>query len=54
MELNEKDKDIVLDEQSERWRWISLDPKEAKKNGEDKYVIEALERLDTWNPVYKK
>jgi hypothetical protein len=35
-----------------RWRWIGLDPEQAKTNGEDKYVIEALERLDTWDPSY--
>jgi hypothetical protein len=31
-----------------------MDAKHAKKNGEDKYVVEALERLETWNPAYKK
>lgn len=36
-----------------RWRWIGLDPDAAKANNEDRYVIEALERLDTWNPSYK-
>ncbi|CAJ1960083.1 unnamed protein product [Cylindrotheca closterium] len=53
VELGGDDNDIVLDAQSERWRWIGLDPEEAKANSEDRYVIEALERLDTWNPSYK-
>eukprot|EP00980_Cylindrotheca_fusiformis_P000312 scaffold73_cov118-Cylindrotheca_fusiformis.AAC.8 len=52
VELSRKDTNVVLDEQSERWRWIPVDPKVAKQNNEDKYVVEALERLKTWNPYY--
>jgi ADP-ribose pyrophosphatase YjhB (NUDIX family) len=37
-----------------QWRWIGLDPQEAIKNGEDKYVVQALFRLQAWNPSYNK
>jgi 8-oxo-dGTP pyrophosphatase MutT (NUDIX family) len=46
--------DVVLDETSELSRWISLNPNTAKANGEDKYVVEALLRLNEWNPEYSK
>jgi len=49
--LDDKD-DVRLDATSENYRWISLDPQVAKENGEDKYVIGALERLKAWNPSY--
>ena len=52
VELDDKGADVVLDETSERWRWIGLDPQKARENGEDKYVIEALERLYDWDPSY--
>ena len=52
VELNDKGADVVLDETSERWRWFELDPQKAKDDGEDKYVVEALERLKAWNPSY--
>lgn len=51
VELQES-KDILLDKTSERYRWIGLDPDEAKKNGEDKYVLEALLRLQAWISAY--
>jgi hypothetical protein len=35
-------------------RWIGLDPIEAMKNGEDKYVVQALLRLQAWDPSYNK
>jgi colanic acid biosynthesis protein WcaH len=44
--------DIKLDEQSENYRWIGLDPAAAAAAGEDKYVLEALFRLEAWNPHY--
>jgi len=40
--------EVLLDDTSERYRWISLDPDLALKNEEDKYVVEALRRLKTW------
>jgi len=46
--------DVKLDETSEEWRWIGLDPSEAEMNGEDKYVVQALLRLQAWNPSYNK
>ena len=44
--------DVLLDRTSERYRWIGLDPDEAKKNGEDKYVVGALLRLKAWESTY--
>ena len=44
--------EVVLDETSERFRWIGLCPDEAKKNGEDKYVVDALAKLKAWNSTY--
>jgi ADP-ribose pyrophosphatase YjhB (NUDIX family) len=41
--------EVKLDETSENYRWISLDPEEAESNGEDRYVVEALLRLKAWN-----
>ena len=37
-----------------QWRWIGLDPQKAIENGEDKYVVQALLRLQAWNPSYNK
>ena len=54
VELQEAGADVILDETSEQWRWIGLDAAEAIKNGEDKYVIQALLRLQAWNPSYNK
>lgn len=44
--------DILLDRTSERYRWISLDPEEAKINKEDEYVLEALARFQAWSSSY--
>jgi 8-oxo-dGTP pyrophosphatase MutT (NUDIX family) len=52
VELEEAGADVVLDDTSEQWRWIGLDPDEAAKNGEDKYVLQALLRLRAWDPNY--
>ena len=46
--------DIVLDKTSERYRWITICPKEAEQNGEDKYVIDALRKLQAWNSTFGK
>lgn len=54
VELNEKGADVKLDETSEEWRWIGLDPLEAERNGEDEYVLQALRRLQAWNPSYNR
>lgn len=43
---------VVLDETSEESKWIPLDPNVAMKNNEDKYVIQALLRLQAWDPTY--
>ena len=40
--------EVLLDDTSERYRWISLDPDLALKNEEDKYVVEVLRRLKAW------
>ena len=52
VEVDTPGADVVLDATSERWRWIGLDPDEAIANGEDKYVVEALLRLQAWNATY--
>lgn len=43
---------VKLDETSENYRWISLDPEENKN--EDRYVLQALLRLKHWDPNYAK
>lgn len=49
----ESDKtDVLLDKTSERYRWIGLDPKEAIKNGEDRYVVDALLKFQAWDSSY--
>ena len=48
------DEEVVLDNTSENSRWISLDPNRARANGEDKYVLQGLLRLESWNPGYHK
>lgn len=44
--------EVMLDETSENYRWIGLDPADAVD--EDKYVQQALLRLQAWNPNYNK
>lgn len=46
--------DVILDRTSERYRWIGLCPDEAVVNGEDKYVVDALLKLKSWNSTYGK
>lgn len=53
VEVEQPGVDVKLDETSENYRWISLDPDEAAENGEDKYVVGALRRLRAWNPDYE-
>jgi colanic acid biosynthesis protein WcaH len=50
----QKGAEIKLDATSERYRWIGLDPEEAVSNGEDKYVVNALSKLEAWNSTYGK
>ena len=50
VELLEEGGDVKLDETSENYRWIGLDPEE--NSAEDKYVLQALLRLKAWNPKY--
>jgi len=54
VELQEAGADVQLDETSENYRWIGLDPATAEANGEDRYVVQALLRLQAWNPGYNK
>ena len=49
-----KGAEIKLDATSERYRWIGLSSKEAVANGEDKYVVDALLKLEAWNSTYYK
>jgi len=44
--------EILLDKTSERYRWIGIDPDEAIMNGEDKYVIDGLLKLQAWNSTF--
>jgi hypothetical protein len=44
--------DFRLDDTNENYRWIGLDPAVAEANGEDRYVLQALLRLQAWNPSY--
>ena len=53
VELMEKG-DVKLDDTSENYRWIELDPAVAAANGEDQYVLQALLRLQGWDPKYNK
>ena len=43
---------VKLDNTSEQYKWISLDPDQAIKNNEDPYVWKNLQRLKAWNPNY--
>jgi 8-oxo-dGTP pyrophosphatase MutT (NUDIX family) len=52
VELLDANVDIKLDDTSENYRWIGLDPAVAEANGEDRYVLQALLRLQAWNPSY--
>lgn len=52
VELEKPGVDVKLDDTSERYKWISLCPDEAKANNEDKYVLHALMRLKAWDPTY--
>ena len=52
VELSDPGADVKLDETSEEWRWIPLSPEAAEKNGEDRYVLQALLRLKAWDPTY--
>ena len=54
VELNSVGADVELDDTSEDSRWITLDPEDADNNGEDKYVLQGLLRLQAWNPSYMK
>lgn len=47
-----KSQDVLLDKTSERFKWMGLDPDEAEANGEDRYVVEGLRRLATWNETH--
>jgi hypothetical protein len=46
------DNNVKLDATSENYRWIPLNADSAKANGEDNYVVQALLRLNAWNPNY--
>jgi len=48
----QKGAEILLDKTSERYRWIELCPEKAARNGEDRYVVDALSKLQAWNSTY--
>jgi ADP-ribose pyrophosphatase YjhB (NUDIX family) len=47
---NNNNATIKLDDTSESYRWINLDP--VNNMTEDRYVLQALLRLREWNPNY--
>ena len=53
VELNDVNANVTLDATSENYRWISLDPIAATQAGEDRYVLQALLRLQAWDPNYR-
>jgi len=52
VEVSDGCADVELDNTSEECKWISIDPSEAEKNGEDKYVVQGLLRLQKWDSYY--
>lgn len=52
VKLEKNHPEILLDRTSERYRWIGLDPDEAIKNKEDKYVVDALLKFQAWSLSY--
>jgi ADP-ribose pyrophosphatase YjhB (NUDIX family) len=54
VELLDSNLTVQLDAQSAASRWIGLDPAVAEANGEDRYVLQALCRLQAWNSGYAK
>ena len=57
VEINQNETDggiesVTLDSSSEDYRWISLDPEDNRT--EDRYVQQALLRLQHWDPKYAK
>mmetsp|Transcript_29626 Transcript_29626/g.45268 ORF Transcript_29626/g.45268 Transcript_29626/m.45268 type:complete len:235 (-) Transcript_29626:286-990(-) len=48
----QKGAEVLLDKTSERFRWIGLDPDAAIKDNEDKYVVDALMKLQAWNSTH--
>lgn len=44
--------EVKLDNTSEQYKWISLDPDLAMKDGEDQYIYKILQRLRAWDPTY--
>mmetsp|Transcript_27821 Transcript_27821/g.39820 ORF Transcript_27821/g.39820 Transcript_27821/m.39820 type:complete len:237 (+) Transcript_27821:45-755(+) len=51
VELQE-DAEVLLDQTCELFKWISIDPVQAEKDDEDKYVVEALRRYQTWREMF--
>jgi len=52
VEITHDESDVKLDNTSEQYKWISLDPDVSIRNGEDPYVVKNLQRLRAWNPYY--
>ena len=47
-EVNDDKYTVKLDQTSEQFKWISVDPVEAEKNGENIYTLINLRRLSKW------
>lgn len=54
VELLDTGAEVKLDETSENYRWIGLDPEKAATDKEDRYLLQALLRLQAWDPNYDK
>jgi len=52
VEILEDNAVVNLDDTSETYRWIGLDPDAAAEAGYDQYILEPLRRLKSWDPNY--
>jgi hypothetical protein len=48
----EEDAEVLLDQTSDLFKWISADPGQAEIDDEDKYIVEALRRYETWRYMF--
>ncbi len=48
----EEDAEVLLDQTSDLFKWISADPYQAEIDEEDKYVVGALKRYQAWNYMF--
>jgi len=46
--------EVLLDQTSEGFKWIGVDPDQAEADDEDQYVVEALRRYHAWKCIFGK